>query len=55
MTLPRFRLYEQTLPMDKALEMALLDVYTEIICVYARTIHFFPKTSTHALGAKCVG
>jgi NB-ARC domain len=43
MTLPRFRIYEQTLPMDKALETALLDVYTEIICFYARTIHFFRR------------
>jgi hypothetical protein len=55
MTLPRFRIYEQTLPMDKALETALLDVYTEIICFYARTIHFFQKTNPHATSAKCVG
>jgi hypothetical protein len=48
MTLPRFRIYEQTLPMDKALETALLDVYTEIICFYARTIHFF-RRHTHTL------
>ncbi|KAH8813358.1 hypothetical protein F5884DRAFT_879629 [Xylogone sp. PMI_703] len=30
-----------TLPMDRALEAALLDVYTEVICFYARAIHFF--------------
>jgi NB-ARC domain len=39
----RFRIYEQTLPMDKALEAALLDLYTEVICFYARTIHFFRR------------
>jgi NB-ARC domain len=43
LTLPRFRIYEQTLPMDKALEAALLDLYTEVICFYARTIHFFRR------------
>lgn len=41
LTLPRFRIYEQTLPMDSAFEMALLEVYTEVICFYARSIRFF--------------
>ncbi|RFU25604.1 hypothetical protein B7463_g10737, partial [Scytalidium lignicola] len=41
LTLPRFKSYEETLPMDRALEAALLDVYTEVICFYARAIHFF--------------
>ncbi|KAI0157224.1 hypothetical protein GGR57DRAFT_461278 [Xylariaceae sp. FL1272] len=41
LTLPRFRSYEDTLPMNRQLEAALVDVYTEVICFYARTIHFF--------------
>jgi hypothetical protein len=41
LTLPRFRHYEDTLPMDSSFERALLDVYTEVICFYARSIHFF--------------
>jgi hypothetical protein len=41
LTLPRFRVYEDTLPMNRQLETALVDVYTEVICFYARTIHFF--------------
>ncbi|KAI0024434.1 P-loop containing nucleoside triphosphate hydrolase protein [Xylariomycetidae sp. FL0641] len=41
LTLPRFRLYEDTLPMNRQLETALVDVYAEVICFYARTIHFF--------------
>ncbi|KAI1407008.1 hypothetical protein F5Y13DRAFT_207064 [Hypoxylon sp. FL1857] len=41
LTLPRFRVYEDTLPMGRQLETALVDVYTEVICFYARTIHFF--------------
>lgn len=41
LTLPRFRHYEDTLPMDSSFEQALLDVYTEVICFYARSIHFF--------------
>ncbi|TRX96272.1 hypothetical protein FHL15_002996 [Xylaria flabelliformis] len=41
LTLPRFRVYEDTLPMNRQLETALIDVYTEIICFYARAIHFF--------------
>ena len=41
LSLPRFRTYEETLPMNKQLESALVDVYTEMICFYARTIKFF--------------
>ncbi|KAI0007592.1 hypothetical protein F4779DRAFT_642943 [Xylariaceae sp. FL0662B] len=41
LTLPRFRVYEDTLPMNRQLETALVDVYTEVICFYARAIHFF--------------
>jgi hypothetical protein len=46
LTLPRFKAYETTLPMDRALEAALVDVYTEVICFYARCIHFF-RTHPH--------
>ncbi|KAL9078490.1 MAG: hypothetical protein Q9157_002578 [Trypethelium eluteriae] len=48
LTLPRFRAYEETLPMDRALENALLEVYMEVICFYARAIHFF-RTHPHTL------
>lgn len=41
LTLPRFRYYEKTLPIDDNFENALVDVYTEVICFYARTIHFY--------------
>ncbi|KAL8915671.1 MAG: hypothetical protein Q9172_006778 [Xanthocarpia lactea] len=40
-TLPRFRRYEKTLPIDDEFESALVDVYTEVICFYARTIRFY--------------
>ena len=46
--LPRFRYYEKSLPMDDAFETALVDVYTEVICFYARTIHFY-RTNPHGL------
>lgn len=46
LTLPRFKAYENNLPMDRALETALVDVYTEVICFYARSIHFF-RTHPH--------
>ncbi|KAF2477128.1 TPR-like protein [Lindgomyces ingoldianus] len=48
LTLPRFRAYETNLPMDRALEAALVDVYTEVICFYARCIRFF-RTHPHVL------
>lgn len=41
LSLPRFRSYEDSLPMDKGLEGALVDVYAEVICFCARTINFF--------------
>ena len=40
-TLPRYKHYEDELPMTKALEDALSDMYTEIIIFCARTITFF--------------
>jgi ATP-dependent Clp protease ATP-binding subunit ClpA len=46
LTLPRLKAYETTLPMDRGLETALVDVYTEVICFYARCIHFF-RTHPH--------
>lgn len=48
LTLPRFRAYEDNLPMDRSLEAALVDVYAEVICFYARCIHFF-RTHPHVL------
>lgn len=50
LTLPRFRAYEDTLPLDRPLEAALVDVYTEVICFYARCIHFYrtnPQVMLH--------
>jgi hypothetical protein len=40
-TLPRYQRYEDELPMTKALEDALCDMYTEIIIFCARTVTFF--------------
>ena len=40
LTLPRFRAYEHTLPVGRQLQQALVDVYGEIICFYARAICF---------------
>lgn len=40
LTLPRLQVYEQTLPLNHSLQQAVVDVYSEIICFYARTIHF---------------
>lgn len=39
LTLPRFQLYEQTLSLNRELQKAIVDVYGEIVCFYARTIH----------------
>jgi NB-ARC domain len=41
LTLPRYKRFEDELPMTKALEDALCDMYTEIIIFCARTITFF--------------
>jgi hypothetical protein len=41
LTLSRLRTYEQTPLIDIAFEMALLDVYTEVICFHTRPIRFF--------------
>ena len=48
LTLPRLRGYENTLPLSRALETALIDVYTDVMCFYARAIQFF-RTHPHAL------
>lgn len=39
--LPRFRKYEQELPMTRTLEDALMDTYTEVIMFCAHSIAFF--------------
>jgi len=48
LTLPRFQSYEETLPLDRDLQLALVDVYSEIICFYARTIHFL-RSNPHLI------
>jgi ATP-dependent Clp protease ATP-binding subunit ClpA len=48
LTLPRFKAYENSLLLSRALETALLDVYTEVICFYARAIRFF-RSHPHVL------
>lgn len=48
LTLPRFMAYEDMLPMDRSLENSLVDVYSEVICFYARCIYFF-RTHPHLL------
>lgn len=40
LTLPRFQIWEETLPLDRRLQSTLVDVYCEVICFYARTIYF---------------
>ncbi|KAF3933382.1 hypothetical protein ABW19_dt0205873 [Dactylella cylindrospora] len=47
LSLPRFRLYEETIPMNKDLETALVDVYAEMLCFCARTIKFF-RSNPHS-------
>lgn len=54
LTLPTLKIYENTLPIDRALETALLDVYTEVICFYARLIHFF-RTHARLVASKRLG
>ncbi|VUC30930.1 unnamed protein product [Clonostachys rosea] len=51
LTLPRFQVYEQTLPLSHQLQAALVDVYSEIICFYARAIHFL-KSNSHLVFRK---
>lgn len=46
LSLPRLRRYEQTLPMDRSFENALIDLYSEIICFYARLIRHY-KANPH--------
>ena len=43
LSLPRFKAYENTLPMNEAFESSLLAAYTEMTCFCARTINFFRK------------
>ncbi|KAK5630391.1 hypothetical protein RRF57_006106 [Xylaria bambusicola] len=40
LSLPRFRVYEKTVPLNRHLQQTLVDAYSEIICFYARTIRF---------------
>ncbi|RAK81445.1 TPR-like protein [Aspergillus fijiensis CBS 313.89] len=47
LTLPRLKAYEKNVPMDSDLEESLLTVYQEVICFYARAIHFF-RCQKHA-------
>ena len=48
LTLPRFHRYEKTLPMDESFESTLFEVYTEMICLCARLIHFL-RSNPHNL------
>jgi hypothetical protein len=51
LTLPRLQVYEQRLPLNQPLQQALVDVYCEIICFYARTIHFL-RSNPHLVVRK---
>ena len=46
LSLPRLRYYEESLPMDRSFENALVDLYSEIICFYARLIRHY-KANPH--------
>jgi len=46
LALPRFRRYEETLPLSPELEVALVDVYAEMTCFCARAVKFF-RTAPH--------
>lgn len=46
LSLPRLRYYENNLPLDRSLENALVDLYSEIICFYARLIRHY-RTNPH--------
>lgn len=41
LSLPRFRYYEENLPLDRSFENSLVDLYTEVICFYARVIRHY--------------
>ena len=47
LALPRFRTYEDTLPITSGLESALVDAYTEMLCFCARIIKFF-RSAPHS-------
>lgn len=49
LTLPRLKLYEKSVSMDSEMETSLLAVYQEVICFYARAIHFF-RSHKHCKG-----
>ncbi|TGJ79179.1 hypothetical protein E0Z10_g9594 [Xylaria hypoxylon] len=49
LSLPRFRIYEKTLPPNPLLQQALVDAYSEIICFYARIIRFLRNNPHLAL------
>ncbi|KAI9708927.1 MAG: hypothetical protein M1820_003621 [Bogoriella megaspora] len=48
LTLPRLKVYEDTLPMNRDFESSLVDLYSEVICFYARAIQFF-RSHPHVL------
>lgn len=43
LSLPRLRYYEENLPLDRPFENALVDLYSEIICFYARLIRHYKE------------
>ena len=43
LSLPRFRNYEENLPMNRSFENALIDLYSEVICFYARLIRHYKE------------
>jgi NB-ARC domain len=49
-TLPRYKRFEDELPMTKVLEDALCDMYTEIIIFCARTVTFFRNNPNIGVG-----
>lgn len=46
LSLPRFRSYEENLPLNGSFENALVELYLEIICFYARLIRYY-KDNPH--------
>ena len=43
LSLPRFRYYEENLPLNRPFENALIDLYSEVICFYARLIRHYKE------------
>ena len=52
LTLPRFQHYERTLPINDDFGNALVEAYVEVICFYARTIHFYRSNPNDILRSK---